>query len=62
MLGGPDALVAGLLAEFGWPPESLVDLGGIECARGTEMYMPLYLMFNRVLGTIDFNIAVLRAP
>ncbi|MGH7542936.1 MAG: NAD(P)-binding domain-containing protein, partial [Gemmatimonadota bacterium] len=28
---------------FGWKPESLVDLGGIEASRGTEMLLPLWI-------------------
>jgi len=51
----------GLLGEFGWPEESIVDLGGIRAARGTEMYLPLWLSLMGVLGTGDFNIAVVRA-
>jgi len=50
-----------LLVEFGWPPESIVDLGGIAAARGTEMYLPLWLRLMSALGTADFNIQ-LRVP
>jgi predicted dinucleotide-binding enzyme len=32
-----------LLEEFGWPPESILDLGDISAARGTEMYLALWL-------------------
>jgi 8-hydroxy-5-deazaflavin:NADPH oxidoreductase len=53
--------VSGLLAEFGWPREAIVDLGGIEAARGTEMYLPLWLRLMGALGTADFNIQV-RVP
>jgi 8-hydroxy-5-deazaflavin:NADPH oxidoreductase len=53
--------VKGLLREFGWSDRSIVDLGGIRAARGTEMYLPLWLTLMGVLGTADFNIAVLRA-
>lgn len=52
--------VTGLLREFGWPEEAVVDLGGIRSARGTEMYMPLYFTLAGVLGAFDFNIAVVR--
>lgn len=52
--------VKGVLREFGWPEASLIDLGGIQAARSTEMYMPLYFSLWRVLGTFDFNIAVTR--
>jgi len=30
-----------LLLEFGWSTNNIHDLGGIICARGTEMYLPL---------------------
>jgi 8-hydroxy-5-deazaflavin:NADPH oxidoreductase len=53
--------IKGLLHEFGWPEEVIVDLGGIVAARATEMYMQLYFTFIGVLGTFDFNIAVVRA-
>lgn len=53
--------VTELLVEFGWPRESIVDLGGIEAARGTEMYLPLWLRLMGALGTADFNIQV-RVP
>jgi predicted dinucleotide-binding enzyme len=53
--------VRGLLRQFGWPAEAIIDLGGIEAARATEMYMQLYFLLHRSLGTFDFNIAVVRA-
>jgi hypothetical protein len=33
----------------------------IKSARSTEMYMQLYFNLSGVLGTLDFNIAVVRA-
>jgi predicted dinucleotide-binding enzyme len=64
-LAGEDAAaketVKGLLGEFGWPEESMIDLGGIRAARGTEMYLPLWLSLMGVLGTGDFNIQVVKA-
>jgi 8-hydroxy-5-deazaflavin:NADPH oxidoreductase len=53
--------VKGLLSEFGWPEESMIDLGGIRAARGTEMYLPLWLSLMGVLGSGDFNIQVVKA-
>jgi predicted dinucleotide-binding enzyme len=50
--------VTALLASFGWPAEHVVDLGGITGARGTEMYLPLWLSLYGTLGTGQFNIAV----
>lgn len=50
----------GLLGEFGWPPERIVDLGDISAARGTEMYLPLWLRIMGSVGTGRFNIAIAR--
>jgi len=50
-----------LLGSFGWPEERVVDLGGIAAARGTEMYLPLWLALYGKLGGGDFNIAIERA-
>jgi len=64
-LAGEDAAaketVKGLLREFGWPEEAIVDLGGIPAARGTEMYLPLWLSLYATLGGGDFNIQVVKA-
>ena len=46
--------VAELLREFGW--EYIVDLGDITTARGTEMYLPLWLRAMQALGTSNFNL------
>lgn len=59
--GGAKATAGELLRSFGWPRESIVDLGGIEAARGTEMYLPLWLRLMGALGTAEFNIQ-LRVP
>jgi 8-hydroxy-5-deazaflavin:NADPH oxidoreductase len=58
---GAKATVGELLQEFGWAPEQIIDLGGIAVARGTEMYLPLWLCLMGSLGTADFNIQV-RVP
>ncbi len=52
--------VKGLLREFGWKDDNIVELGGIRSARGTEMYIPLWLSLFGVLGTADYNIKVVR--
>lgn len=49
-----------LLETFGWPPGSIIDLGDIRGARGTEMYLPLWLRLSGALGNADFNISVVR--
>lgn len=54
-------VVSGLLAELGWPVDSLVNLGGIETARATEMYANLLFRIANVSGTYDFNISIVRA-
>jgi predicted dinucleotide-binding enzyme len=53
--------VTELLQSFGWPVERVRDLGGIASARGTEMYVALWIRLWGALGTGYFNIAVVRA-
>jgi 8-hydroxy-5-deazaflavin:NADPH oxidoreductase len=55
------AAVSELLRSFGWQREQIVDLGDIAAARGTEMYMPLWLRLMGSLGTADFNVQI-RVP
>jgi 8-hydroxy-5-deazaflavin:NADPH oxidoreductase len=50
--------VTELLVSFGWPRERVLDLGGIEAARGTEMYLPLWLRLWGVAGSGQLNIHV----
>ncbi|HET7171444.1 MAG TPA: NAD(P)-binding domain-containing protein [Gaiellales bacterium] len=52
--------VAGMLESFGWPPESIVDLGGIETARGTEMFLVLWISMMQAFGDRTYNINVVR--
>ncbi len=54
------AAVTDLLKTFGWT--RVIDLGSISAARGTEMYLMLWLRLWGALGTGDFNIHVVRAP
>lgn len=56
------AVVTGLLGEFGWPAEDVIDLGPISAARGLEMYLPLWLRLMVAGGSPAFNILVQRAP
>ncbi len=62
-LSGDDAgakqQVRDLLASFGW--QQIVDLGGIETARGTEMMMPMWLQVMQTLGSPMFNWSVVPA-
>lgn len=52
--------VAALLRAFGWPEDSILDLGGIDAARGMEMYLPLWLRMMGALDTAAFNIRAVR--
>jgi predicted dinucleotide-binding enzyme len=52
------ATVTELLRGFGH--QDVVDLGGIETARGVEMWLPLWLRVMSALGTPQFNIRVVR--
>jgi predicted dinucleotide-binding enzyme len=55
---GAKSEATALLESFGWPRDSLIDLGDISSARGTEMYLPLWLRLMGALGSAEFNIAV----
>lgn len=50
------ATVTGLLRDLGW--QSILDLGGVEAARGMEMYLPLWLRIVQSTGNVAFNIAI----
>jgi 8-hydroxy-5-deazaflavin:NADPH oxidoreductase len=52
------AQVTEILRSFGW--KDVIDLGDITTARGTEMYLPLWLRLWGALGTGTFNISVAR--
>ncbi|MEU2632362.1 NAD(P)-binding domain-containing protein [Kitasatospora sp. NPDC007106] len=55
------ALVRGVLEQFGWPGDQIVDLGGISAARGTEMLMPFWLRLMGHFGHTDFNYSIRSA-
>jgi predicted dinucleotide-binding enzyme len=50
--------VMDLLRSFGW--HSILDLGDITTARATEQMLPLWTRLYGVLGTGEFNFAVLK--
>ena len=52
------ATVTELLESFGHT--DVIDLGGIETARGTEMLLPVWLRLMGALGTAAFNFKVVR--
>ncbi len=58
---GAKAQTCELLSSFGWPSERIVDLGDITNARGTEMYIALWIRLMGALGTPNFNIALPHA-
>jgi predicted dinucleotide-binding enzyme len=50
--------VAGLLQEFGWPRERIIDLGDIAAARGQELYVAFWIRLMNAVGSPTFNIHV----
>ena len=50
--------VRALLGELGWPAERVIDIGDIAGARGTEMYLMLWLRLMGATGGPHFNIAL----
>ncbi|MEU0068853.1 NAD(P)-binding domain-containing protein [Streptomyces sp. NPDC006332] len=58
---GAKKQVSELLVSFGWPESSVIDLGGIETARGAEMLLPIWLRLYGNLGHADFNFHIAGA-
>lgn len=54
------ATVTHLLRQLGHG--DVIDLGALETARGTEMWLPLWIRINLALGGNDFNLKVVRGP
>jgi 8-hydroxy-5-deazaflavin:NADPH oxidoreductase len=52
--------VRDLLHDLGWKDEAIIDLGGIQTARGPESYIVLFFDTIRVLKTPFFNIHISR--
>jgi predicted dinucleotide-binding enzyme len=50
------ATVTSLLTDFGWPKESVIDLGGIASARGPEHYLLMFATLMQSLHNPMFNI------
>lgn len=55
---GAKAQAGELLRGFGWPAESILDLGDISAARGMEMYLPLWLRLYGACATPVLNVEV----
>lgn len=47
-----------MVGGFGW--KHVVDLGGLDAARGMEMYLALWLRLTGALESPMFNVAVVR--
>jgi len=47
-----------ILKSFGWPDGNILDLGDISSARGTEMYLPLWLRIFGATGNGAFNLKI----
>lgn len=50
-----------LTEQFGWTPASIIDLGDITTARGTEQLLPIWIRLWGALQTPMFNFAITRA-
>jgi len=49
-----------LVDTFGWKPDNILDLGGIQSARTTEAYVPFWVSLMQALGTPMFSIKVVK--
>ena len=54
-------VVEDILDQFGWPAESILDLGDITGARAVEMYSRLFFTLADKFGSFELNINVVRA-
>jgi 8-hydroxy-5-deazaflavin:NADPH oxidoreductase len=54
--------VSGLLGQFGWPADSIIDLGDIKSARGAEALVLFWVFLRGALGDNQFNLAVAPPP
>jgi predicted dinucleotide-binding enzyme len=50
--------VVGLLRELGW--QDVIELDGLQNARGLEMWLPLWVRLMGTLGTAEFNLKLVR--
>jgi 8-hydroxy-5-deazaflavin:NADPH oxidoreductase len=61
-LSGDDAdakkQVSGILKSFGWVDKNIIDLGGINTARGVEMLLPLWLSIYGSTNNGAFNFKI----
>lgn len=54
--------VSSFLESIGWNKESIIDLGDISTARGTEMLLPIWLRLWGSLGHANFNFHIQQKP
>jgi predicted dinucleotide-binding enzyme len=52
------AVVRGLLGELGWGETTILDLGGLDAARGMEAYVLFWVRLMQATGTPVLNIEV----
>ncbi len=50
-----------LLRSFGWEDQSIIDLGDITTARGTEQLLPIWLRLWNTFQTPFFNFSIIKA-
>ena len=50
--------VKSILKSFGWAEKNIIDLGDLTTARGTEMYLPLWLRIYGATKSGAFNIKI----
>ncbi len=55
---GAKAQVVELLQSLGWAAEEILDLGDISAARGTEMFLALWLRLYGAFGSGHLNVRV----
>jgi len=55
---GAKESVKEILKSFGWADKSILDLGDITKARGTEMYLPIWLSIYGATSNGAFNIKI----
>ncbi len=55
-------IVSNLLQSFGWRAETILDLGDITTARGTEQLLPIWLRLWGKLKSPMFNFNIVVAP
>ena len=52
--------VRALLESFGWAKDEIIDLGGLDTARGTEGFLLLWVRLFGAMGTPMFNLKLVK--